>query len=769
MAQANDERNLSELQQVLQRLDALLARASAATEAALGPDAARDPFRGLHIGDQDVARLLARSPGDPLFNALAAESAGTATNGASPPPRSNGRPALFGAAALPAMGAAPLGATTTAPPDRLLPEDVALPDLAADHPSLKWLARLFGLTRFDLDVLVIALAGELDTRYERLYAYLQDDVTRRRPTVALALSLLCPSAAESWQRRAHFAADAPLVRHGLLGLVPDPQQTQPPLLAQYLKIDERIIDVVLGHDVLDRRLNHVISWAAPDAPELSAMLPTETVAHMEALLAWYRGRLEQGIATGLLLYLQGPANAGKRATAAALAAVLDTGLLVVDCAALLRADDDPEQLVTVASRESLLHQVPLYWDGFQHLAGDEPRAIALRAALQSQLQAVNGLTVLGGTTPWEPTAALQEKVFIRLEVPLPPFTRRRALWEQALTSQATDAVDIPALANSFRLGPPQIDDAVATARSRALWRDPADGRLTMADLVTACRAQSHHKMGSLARQILPIYGWEDIVLPADQLSQLHELSDSVRFQPTVYVDWGFERKMARGKGTSALFTGPSGTGKTMSAEIVANALGLDLYKIELSGVVSKYIGETEKNLERIFEEAQRSNAILFFDEADALFGKRSETNDAHDRYANIEVSYLLQRMEEYEGITVLATNFRSNLDEAFVRRLRFQVDFPFPEEGDRLRIWQKVWPLEMPRDADLDLPFIARQFPLAGGNIKNIALAAAFRAAADGQSVGMAQVIRAIRREYQKMGKPCSEAEFGPYFEWVRP
>jgi SpoVK/Ycf46/Vps4 family AAA+-type ATPase len=231
----------------------------------------------------------------------------------------------------------------------------------------------------------------------------------------------------------------------------------------------------------------------------------------------------------------------------------------------------------------------------------------------------------------------------------------------------------------------------------------------------------------------------------------------------VLDEWGFERKLSRGKGVNALFPGPSGTGKTMAAEIIANQLGLDLYKIDLSAVVSKYIGETEKNLGRVFTAAENANAILFFDEADALFGKRSEVRDAHDRYANIEIAYLLQKMEQYDGLAILASNLRQNMDEAFLRRLQFIVEFPFPDETQRYRIWQVHFPPEVPKDKAIDYNFLARQFRLSGGNIKNIVLQAAFLGAANGGQIDMDQLIRATWREYQKLGRVPSESEFGKY------
>jgi len=243
------------------------------------------------------------------------------------------------------------------------------------------------------------------------------------------------------------------------------------------------------------------------------------------------------------------------------------------------------------------------------------------------------------------------------------------------------------------------------------------------------------------------------VLPPEQLGQLKDICNRAKYRHIVYGDWGFDRKLSLGKGLNALFSGPPGTGKTMAAEVIANELNLDLYKIDLSQVVSKYIGETEKNLDKIFTEAQNSNAILFFDEADALFGKRSEVKDAHDRYANIEIGYLLQKMEEYDGITILATNLRKNMDEAFIRRIQVIIEFPFPDEEYRKLIWEVTFPTETPINDDVKFDILAREIKLAGGNIKNIALAAAFYAAGDGGIIQMPHLIYAARQEYQKIGR----------------
>jgi len=384
------------------------------------------------------------------------------------------------------------------------------------------------------------------------------------------------------------------------------------------------------------------------------------------------------------------------------------------------------------------------------------------------LQAIGqrvGLTILGGETPWEPANALRDHIFVRVEFRRPNHAERELFWMVSLNgSQPVNAdVNLGALAAKFRFTAGEIQDAAATARSLARWRDPEGGEVTIDDLHAACRLQSNRKLAILARKITPHYTWDDIVLPTDRLQQLREICNQVRYRAQVYDVWGFDRKLSLGKGLNVLFAGPSGTGKTMAAEIMANELGLDLYRIDLSTVVSKYIGETEKNLARIFAEAETSNAILFFDEADALFGKRSEVRDSHDRYANIEIAYLLQKMEEYDGIVILATNLSRNIDDAFVRRMHGTVEFPFPNDQDRQRIWEHIWPRETPLQTDLDLDFMARRFEVAGGNIRNIALAAAFLAADDGQCVKMDHLIRATQREYQKMGKVVMNGEFGEY------
>ena len=600
------------------------------------------------------------------------------------------------------------------------------------------LGRMFGLTEFDLDVILLCLAPELDRGYERLYAYLHDDLTRRRPTVELALNLFCPDLASKVAARTRLTQAGPLRTARLVDLHDEPG----PLLGSSLRLEPRVAGYLLGDDSVDDRLHPYTRLVPPGAPPAELVVP-------EAL-----SRLAGRPPEACVLYLQGDYGAGRRSAAA----TLGRPLLAVAGRRLAAGDADGfTELVRLIGREVRLQGALLYWEDFDvELAeGSDARL----AALFWLLAALPGPAFLSGSATWEPAGDLRGVAFLRIPFPLPGPGERLRLWHAALAGTRVPPSDLAGLAGAFRLSGGQVRDAAATARNLAIARDPAAPQVTLADLHAACRLHSNRKLAELAVQITPHYTWDDIVLPDDQLAQLREIHDQVRHRNLVYDTWGFDGKLAMGKGLSILFAGPPGTGKTMAADVLAHGLGLSLYKIDLSAVVSKYIGETEKNLARIFAEAATSNAILFFDEADALFGKRTQVRDAHDRYANVEVSYLLQKMEEYDGMVVLATNLRKNMDEAFVRRLHVSVEFPVPGVVDRRRIWERIWPAATPRDPGLDLDFLARRVEVAGGSIRNIALAGAFLAAADGGVVTMAHLLHATRREYQKMGKVVTAGE----------
>jgi len=631
---------------------------------------------------------------------------------------------------------------------------VARSEASGVRLRLRELGQRFGLDELELDILLVCLAPELSLRYERLFAYLQDDVTRRRPSVDLVLNLLCPSLEAKLEARSRFSAQAPLVRHLLLETFEEPSRPMASLLGRGLRVSERITGFLLGSDELDATLAaYVRPVRLPPGPELHL---EESLAHrLEQLVA---GPLEPG----LIVHCLGPAGVGKGRWIDALCARKGLRLITLSGNELLAAGASVfADVLRRAMREARLPGTALCWHGFDGLLADEHRS--RREALVRELATLPGPSFLTGTTPWEPGLE-GPPAFLAVEFPPPGYAARLQLWTRALEGALSPeaAGELPVVAGQFRFTAGDIRAASMAARGRARWRQGAPGPVSPEELFAASRARSNSRLSELASRVRRVYAWDDIVLPADAVSQLRELCAQARHRARVLEQWGFDRKLSLGKGVAAVFSGPSGTGKTMAAEILAGELGLELYKVDLSRVISKYIGETEKSLSRIFTEAETSNAILFFDEADALFGKRSEVKDAHDRYANVETGYLLQRMEEYQGITILATNLRRNMDDAFLRRLAFAISFPFPEETERLRIWRGVWPTEVPR-GELDLEFMARQFKLAGGNIKNIAVAAAFLAADRDEPVGMAHLIGATRREFQKQGRTCVPADFGPY------
>jgi hypothetical protein len=654
---------------------------------------------------------------------------------------------------------------------------VARADLAAAETAaldqgvrlpLPRLAALFGLSGFDRDVLLLGLAAELDLRFERLFGYIQDDVTKKRPTVDLALRLLTNSPAERVAARAAFGPTGPLVRHRLLHVYEDGQR-QAPLLARYFKVEDRIVAELLADSPesapVDAAIATAVSFERPRRPLEGLLLAADLGGRLQATVRERRG--------GLVLALQGTYGSGRLAVAQALTTLENRPMLVAMVDRLVAGDEkDADHHATVTGaiervlREAELRDAAIFWQGAGRILREDGEP-GWRAMFLAALDQFNGLSFLSLDKPWDPRGELRQAAFVRVELPAPSFSEREALWARRLNGEGPGSEVLQVVASTFRLSAGQIRDAAHMARAIAGWRTAGSGgkgQVESADLFAACRAQSSGRLDALAHKITTTYRWDDIVLPADQVTQLREITLQVRHRKTVLEHWGFDRHLAMGKGVNVLFAGQSGTGKTMAADIIASDLGLELYKIDLSTMVSKYIGETEKNLDQVFSAAREANAILFFDEADALFGKRSEVKDAHDRYANIEVGYLLQKMEAFDGVAILATNLRKNLDDAFVRRLHVTIEFPFPEDADRLRIWRKVFPAAAPLEPDVDLLLLARQFKLAGGNIRNIALLAAYLAAEEGATIGMNHLIRAVKREYQKMGKLVTEGDFGTWF-----
>jgi hypothetical protein len=586
--------------------------------------------------------------------------------------------------------------------------------------ALDTLCGAFGLSPFERDLLLLCAGVELESSLAALCASCSP-AGRASPTFGMALAALPDP---------HWSAitpAAPLRRWRFIEI-----GSGDSLVSSALKIDERVLHYLAGVSYLDDRLQGLVEYQPPpkDMPPSHRSL----AARIAAL--WARTDPE----APPVICLGGYESSGKRAVAAFACAHLDLQLHVLDAAGVPSNLAEREALARLWEREAVLQRGALLIDC------DEPDN--QRSAL-SFAQQTRGYLFLAGRAP----VNLRSRLVAHLEVNKPETGERLRLWRETLGQLAFPSNgEIEGLVSQFDLGAEQILAAGVQALA-----DSADEQQCMRRLWQTCRIGARGHLDDLAQRLEPMATWSDLVLPPALLEILQEIAAQVRQRLRVYETWGFASKGTRGLGISALFAGASGTGKTMAAEVLAAEVGLDLYRIDLSQVVSKYIGETEKNLRRVFDAAEAGGAVLLFDEADALFGKRSEVKDSHDRYANVEISYLLQRMESYRGLAILTTNMKNALDAAFLRRLRFIVQFPFPNSAQRAQIWQHVYPKDVPVE-NLDVEKLSR-LNVAGGSIRNIALHAAFLAAESDEPVRMGHLLRAARSEYAKSERQLTEGE----------
>jgi hypothetical protein len=576
--------------------------------------------------------------------------------------------------------------------------------------ALGLLSQVYSLTPFETAVLVLCAGVELDARIPLLCAAACGDNARTEPTFSLALAAL-PDA--HWSA---LAPDAPLRRWRLIE--PVAVAGAATLLTRApLRIDERVLHFLVGLDAPDTALlGRLLGLTAP-----AGTAPARHEARARQLADLWGG-------SAPFVQLVGDAETATEVAARA-AALLGCAARQLDAAAM--PSDAPERatLITYVNRDGLLGGGPLV-----------VRTDAIEATEVQWLRELQG-----------PVAVIAPTLVrgirgVALDVTGLDADEQAGVWQTSLTA----ATDIAALADQFNI-------TAATIRAAA-----TEANITGVSAWTAARAATRHGLDALATRVETNATWDDLVLPPTEEQRLREIAAMVRHRATVYRSWGMDRGGVRGTGVSALFAGPSGVGKTLAAEVIAASLDLDLYRIDLSQIVSKYIGETEKNLRMVFDAADAGGCVLLFDEADALFGKRTEVKDSHDRYANLEVSYLLQRMESYRGLAILTTNLKDNVDKAFLRRLTAIVKFPFPDVAERTRIWQRVLVPTLPTE-DVSVAALA-QLAVTGGVIRNIALGAAFRAADDGAAVRMTHLLAAAHRECAKLERPLSETEVG---DWV--
>ncbi len=631
----------------------------------------------------------------------------------------------------------------------VLPPPPPVSDKNQEHPTaLMLLGNRFGLTGFERNILLLCAAMELDTRTALLCARAQGDPSKLYPTFALALTLFDDPA---WDV---LSPERPLRYWRLIEIN---QPGAQPLTASAIRADERIVNYIKGLNYLDDRLMPLLvplTGAGDTVPPSQQQQVDTIVGHLRTA------------AHGLpVIHFLGADAASKRSVAKRAAHMLGLTVYRLSADVLPTAWGELETLARLYQRESVLLPIALYLD-----AQDSDKELP---AVTRFLARMSGLVFLDTRESWSQLG----RDAVTLDVAKPSLVEQAEAWQQALGEEAGSAPEV--LAGQFNLTLPEINRIAKIAAKAAAFTTTSahtadstigaagiasagtsgDGQPLLKQVWDACLMAARPRLDTLAQRLdVKAQTWDDLVLPETEKKLLRQIMDQVGQRHLVYERWGFNRRMSRGLGISALFAGESGTGKTLAAEVIAHELKLNLYRIDLSQVVSKYIGETEKNLRKLFDAAEDGGTILFFDEADALFGKRSEVKDSHDRFANIEINYLLQRMEAYRGLAILATNMKSALDTAFMRRLRFIVNFPFPGIPERKRIWERAFPKETEKE-NLDYERLAR-FNLTGGSIQNIAINAAFLAASAGSSVTMPLILEAARSEFRKLEKPVNEAEF---------
>ena len=620
---------------------------------------------------------------------------------------------------------------------------------------------LLGLTSLEADLLLLALAPELALKYETLYAYLNNDITRRHPTVDLAVRVLGDAAAA--EVREALCPGARLFSLGLL----DWLETAEPrsALARGFLLSPPATAALQDLPLEDPRLPPGVQLLPPLAAAASDAENLSITALGASALAVLKDACSLRQDPGLVV-ISGENPAGQWTAGRLLAARQGLATLSIPLSVLTA---EPSNWPTLRSRLRLLGLLADCALLIHDELGQFPQEPAPISQLVRQVRDLAGLGLVvcwcvPREAPW--AVGLVDLPFQELNLPAPAATDRTQTWAAALESLgiAAEATMVEELAERFTLPGCRIL-AAAKSAVRGAAQDPADQREA---LWQAARRHSAQSLGQLATRLEKPHRFEHLVLPEATLRQVREIASAIAHRERVYGRWRMAERTGRGSGLMILFAGASGTGKTMTAAVIANDLRLDLYRIDLATVVSKYIGETEKNLDRIFAAAQHCNGILFFDEADALFGKRSEVKDAHDRYANIEIAYLLQKMEDHEGVVILATNLAKNLDQAFSRRMHYTIDFPRPDPLLRERLWRGMFPPAAPVSDDVDFHFLAEQFETSGGDIQMIALEAAFLASAGGQVIGMAEIVQAMARHQQKQGSPAAASGFRQYHALVR-
>ncbi len=614
-----------------------------------------------------------------------------------------------------------------------------------DIPFIK-LIKAFSADEFQILVLSALLCAELYRKYEKLFAYIQDDITKKTPTAETLIRLFAKPGELVADYFRYFSDDEALGYVASCGAGS--------VSTMNVRFSRTALDFLLDTEggSYDRFL--------PASP-LHPLYINEELCRNLAVTATVNSE------KSTMVFLTGKNGSGRRFIVKHCAAITETNVVFVSVHDLCTSEN-----IERAFRDVIcgckVHNGTFCITDFEWLLDEDthPKLVELEKALMKCSKYLPDIFFVTSEVRWQKERQFNDIVKMDIELPETDEAARLVLWDSFMKDKIFEnGVDPQEMAAKFRFTAGQIEKAVQ--RSNDLARLSGDSVISAELLHNSCYDQVVVGLNTLATPIKPAYDWEDLVLPPQEVQMLKDGCAHIKYRNTVYNRWGFGKKAAYGRGLSMLFSGPPGTGKTMAAQVVTNQLHMQMYKIQLSQIISKYIGETEKNLRQVFTEAKNANCILFFDEMDALFGKRSEVKDSHDRHANVETAYLLQQMEEYDGVVLMATNLLQNIDEAFMRRISFVISFPFPDVATRLLLWRKMLDTSAPISDDVNLAFLAENFKIAGGNIKNCVVHAAFLAAAENSDITMRHLVRSVVEEQRKNNVVVLREDLKEYADMV--
>lgn len=622
---------------------------------------------------------------------------------------------------------------------------------------LEYLIKIFKLDYFEIHSIIMGLLPELDRRFELVFSVLNQESKGHLLSVNLVIALY--NHLELPNKYLVYFQDNTRLMRFFYSLHYNNEYSN---LSAVLKLNKRILSLIIGREW------EKLAWFM----EERRYIPEEgeknfSFFHKEVsnkILSIYRNKMQNDSSNSVFFHLYGPKGIGKHFLVKTFAKECNCGAIFIKSSVF--------EDITVYERNNLLNEIL-----FECLVGqtllcfvmDRNHKVNQIEHLILSIRDVReyiGVVFLIAENEQKDIMKIMGHNSVSIPITIPSRAEGLELWNILSKDYCLDStVNMEQIADKFQLTPGQMKHILEAAQSKS-WLNNKDS-ISKEILISCCYKEMEHQLWKKATKIDCIYDWKDLVLPKAQLTILKTACDQMKYRHIVYEQWGFNQKMNYGTGLSMIFTGSPGTGKTMASQVIANELDLELYKVELAAVVSKYIGETERNLNEIFDEAMKSQAILFFDEADVLFSKRTEVKDSNDKYNNMEAAFLLQKMEAYSGISILATNYIQNMDDAFRRRVKFLIDFPLPDMEYRKKLWESVFPKDLPLNIDIDFDYLARNFELSGSNIKNTAIHAAFLAASSGQNVGMEQLVKALKNEMTKNGKMLSKEDFGEYYMYA--